>query len=411
MYIPRLISTQVAAALKALPVVVLTGPRQAGKTTLLKFDERFKSRRYVSLDDLNSLNRARSDPDALIAGDDDMIIDEAQRAPEIFPAIKRSVDGNRRNGRFLLSGSANLLLMRSISESLAGRAVYMGMGTLTWSELERSAEDLPLLIRILNEERPERVLSSLKQARRNPEESDWHAGGFPPARLSDDYEAWRYWFTGYEQTYLERDLRDLSAVSDLGLFQRLVHLTALRTAQVLNMRELGRDSGTNSVTVARWLSLLETGFMVMRIPPWYSNSTKRLVKTPKIYVCDSGLACFLCGLFAPESLQHSALRGAIAETYAFQNINALVNAFGPEIRISHFRSHAGYECDFVLETHRGLVAVEVKAGTQVSPRDLKGVEALLSLERRCKAGLVCYQGDTVLRLGDRMWAVPAGFLL
>lgn len=410
MYISRHISTQIVSALKALPVVVLTGPRQAGKTTLLKEDERFKMRRYVSLDDLTVLNRAKADPDALLAGDEDMIIDEAQRAPELFPAIKRSVDRDRRNGRFLLSGSANLLLMKSISESLAGRAVYLAMGTLTWPELGESS-GLPLLIRTLNEEKPERLLSSIEPARGNPGEKDWFEGGFPPARLSADAEAWRYWFTGYEQTYLERDLRDLSAVSDLGLFQRLVHLTALRTAQVLNTRELARDCGTNSVTVARWLSLLETGFMVRRIPPWHSSRTKRLVKSPKIYVCDSGLACFLCGLFEPESLQQSALRGAIAETYLFQNVHALVNAFRPEIPIFHFRSHAGYECDFVLETHGGLLAVEVKAGTQVNTRDLKGVEALLSLERRCKAGIVCYQGDTLLRLGERLWAVPAGTLL
>jgi uncharacterized protein len=382
-----------------------------GKTTLLKEEEPFKNRRYVSLDDLNALNRARMDPDALLAGDDDMIIDEAQRAPELFPAIKRSVDRNRRNGRFLLSGSANLLLMKSISESLAGRAVYLSMGPFTWCELGKSADDLPLLIRLVNEEKPERLLSSLKKVRMNPEGKDWLAGGFPPARLSVDSEARQFWFTGYEQTYLERDLRDLSAVSDLGLFQRLIRLTALRTAQVLNMRELARDCGTNSVTVARWLSLLETGFMVKRIPPWYSNRTKRLVKSPKIYVCDSGLACYLCGTYGPEDLEHSALRGAIAETYAFQNIHALVNAFHPEVRICHFRSHAGYECDFVLETRQGLLAVEVKAGSRLASRDLKGLETLLTLERSCKAGLVCYQGETVLRLGERLWAVPAGHLL
>jgi predicted AAA+ superfamily ATPase len=410
MYVPRHIGAQVVSALKALPVVVLTGPRQVGKTTLLKEEENFKDRRYVSLDDLTALSRARTDPDALVAGDEDMIIDEAQRAPELFLAIKRSVDRNRRNGRFLLSGSANLLLMKSISESLAGRAVYLTMGPLTWCELEMRAGNVPLLIRLINDEKPEGLFSNLKQAPKNPEAADWLAGGFPPARLSTDAAARRYWFTGYEQTYLERDLRDLSAVSDLSLFQRLVRLTALRTAQVLNMRELARDCGTNSVTVARWLSLLETGFMIQRVPPWHSNRAKRLVKSPKIYVCDSGLACYLCGIFDSENLDQSASRGAAAETFAFQNIHAMVNAFLPEVRICHFRSHDGYECDFVLETHKGLLAVEVKAGGRVSPRDLKGLEALLGLEPRCKAGILCYQGDTVVRLGERLWAVPAGHL-
>lgn len=411
MYVERDISGQVAAALKALPVVVLTGPRQVGKTTLLQEDARFKGRRYASLDDLTVWNRARNDPDALLAGDDDLIIDEAQRAPELFPAIKRAVDRNRRNGRFLLSGSANLLLMKSISESLAGRAVYLNMGPMTRRELKGARPDMPLIIRMLNGEDPASLLSNVGDATANPAEREWFTGGFPPACLSGDPAANRFWFTGYEQTYIERDLRDLSAVTDLNLFQRFTRLAALRTAQILNSSELARDCGANPVTISRWMSLLETGFMVRRVFPWFSNRAKRLAKSPKIYFCDSGLACSLCGVHEKEDLEYGVFRGAMAETYVFQNLAAMVGAFRPDAQISHFRSHGGYEVDFLLETPRAVIAVEVKAGTGIDRRKLKGLENLLELESRCSAGIVSYGGAAVQRLGERLWAVPADILL
>jgi len=370
MYVYRDIADQVVAALKALPVVVLTGPRQVGKTTLLQEDNRFKKRRYISLDDLTTLNRARNDPEALLEGDEALIIDEAQRAPELFPAIKRAVDRKRENGRFLLSGSANLLLMKSISESLAGRAVYLSMGPLTWRERQGAREETPLLIRLLNGEDPVDLFSRDRNPPRNPKEEDWFKGGFPPACLSGDVESNRFWFMGYEQTYLERDLRDLSSVTDLGLFQRFLRLTALRTGQILNIRELARDCGSNPVTVSRWLSLLETGFLVRRITPWHHNRAKQLMKTPKLYLCDSGLACFLCGIQIEEALETGPLRGAIAETFIFHNLHALLGAFRPDTQVCHFRSHSGYEVDFVLETPNVLLGIEVKAGGRINPREL-----------------------------------------
>lgn len=409
MYIPRNLSRTINDALKALPVVVINGPRQSGKSTLLKQDIKFRKRRYISLDDISILGQARRDPSALIAGNDNLIIDEAQRAPEIFPAIKQAVDRERKNGKFIISGSANLLLMKSISESLAGRAVYLHLYPMTWRELSRNT-DKPIIVRLLSGENPENILGKDMKITSNPDVAEWFIGGFPPSCLAKSDKSRHFWFTGYEQTYLERDLRDFTTVLDLGLFQNFIRLSALRTAQVLNVRDLARDCGTNPVTISRWLSLLETTHLTRRVTPWFSNQTKRLVKSPKLYFCDSGLAGYLCGIHSAPNLIDGPFRGSMAETYAFQNIFAMTNAFFPEIKICHFRSHAGYEVDFILDVFSHILAIEIKAGNQVRSQDVRGIEQFIEIEAKCRAGLVVYQGREVLRLAEKIWAVPSGLV-
>jgi predicted AAA+ superfamily ATPase len=286
---------------------------------------------------------------------------------------------------------------------------------MTWRELRGGNKGRPrkppLLIRLLESRDPAAVLGAVGEPGDNPDRRQWFTGGFPPACLSGDARSRQLWFTGYEQTYLERDLRDLSTVSDLGLFQRFIRLAALRTGHVLNVRELARDCGSNGVTISRWISLMETGCLLRRLPPYYSNRAKRLIKAPKLYLCDSGLACFLCGLPDSKSLVEGPFRGAMAETYAFQNIAALVAAFRLDASICHFRSHIGYEVDFIIEAARNVVAVEVKSSGRIDGRDLKGLEQFLQVEPRCRVGLVMYQGSEVVRLAERMWAVPSGLLI
>jgi predicted AAA+ superfamily ATPase len=389
-----------------MPVVTVTGPRQSGKSTLLKHDGVLKSWRYVTLDDATLLAAMKRDPLGVL-GDGPVVVDEAQRAPELFSAIKRLVDLDRRPGRFVLSGSANFLLMHAVSESLAGRALHLHLGPLDYAELTRTT-GFSWMRRILAGEHPKQVFLDLTVTGKNPGESEWLKGGLPPAALERDDTSRRLWFTGYEQTYLDRDLRDLTQVADLGLFHRFLRLSALRTAQVLNMNDLARDCGTNPVTISRWLSLLETSCLIQRLPPYFSNQAKRLVKAPKLYWIDSGLAAFLCGLHGSDDLARNVLRGAMAETYVCQNLLAWLSAHHPDARLTHYRSHSGYEVDFVVEVGQAVLAVEVKSASRVDSRDVKGLEAFLAMESRCEAGVVFYQGNEVLPLGDRMWAVPTG---
>jgi len=404
MYLKRHISALLEKSLATMPVVAITGPRQAGKGTLLKHE--LKQWRYLTLDDTTVWAALKRDPEGVL-GDGPVVVDEAQRVPELFPVIKRMVDANRRPGSIVLSGSANFLLMRAVSESLAGRAIHLHLGPLTCAELKRDA-GFSWIERLLAGEEPAHVFVQSGKPAENPSEPDWIRGGIPPAALELSEDSRRLWFAGYEQTYLERDLRDLTQVADLGLFHRFIRLSALRTAQVLNMNDLARDCGTNPVTISRWLSILETSSLIQRLPPYFSNQAKRLVKAPKLYWMDSGLASFLCGLHRCDDLAQHALRGAIAETYVCQNLSAWLGARYPEARLTHYRSHAGHEVDFVVEIGQVLLAVEVKAARGVDSRDVKGLQAFLKAEPCCKAGVVFYQGNEIQPLGSRMWALPIG---
>ncbi len=406
MYIARRISSLLDKALRIMPVVAITGARQTGKSTLLQHEPLLKKWRYLTLDDSTVLAALKRDPMGVL-GDAPVVVDEAQRAPELFPVIKQMVDTHRTPGSFVLSGSANFLLMQAVSESLAGRAIHLHLGPMTHAEL-RGHGGFSWVERILEGEDPSRVFAPSGTRAKNPMDPDWIKGGMPTASLEPKDEARRLWYAGYEQTYLERDLRDLTQVADLGLFHRFLRLTALRTAQVLNMNDLARDCGTNPVTIARWLSILETSSLIRRLPPYFSNRTKRLVKAPKLYWMDSGLAAFLCGLYRSDDLAQHALRGAIAETYVCQNLSAWLSARYPEAQLTHYRSHGGYEVDFVIEIGQMLLAVEVKSIQRVDSRDVKGMQAFLKAEPSCRAGVVFYQGTEIQPLGARLWALPMG---
>lgn len=410
MYLRRDIEGLLKRALDAMPVVVLTGPRQAGKSTLLRNHPALAGRRYFTMDDAALRAKTLRESDGLLSGTIPVTIDEAQRVPGLMMAIKRHVDRDRKPGQFLLSGSSNFLLLRNLAENLAGRAVYLRMGPMTWREINDS-KNPPLLYRLLRD--PDAADQLISEARpvANPQPEDWMAGGFPPAALAKSAEARSFWFTGYRQTYLERDLRDLAQVGDLGLFDQFLQIMALRSAQILNVREIARDCGSNAPTISRWIRLLETGFMGQRIAPYFSNKAKRLVKTPKWYLTDSGIMGHLTGLSAENIRGGGPLRGPIFETYIQQNISSILGDTLPEGRLFHYRSHAGYEVDFVIEHGAARIAVEVKAGSDVDGRDVKGMSALLESDRGCILGLVVYNGSEVRPLGDRMWAVPTGVFL
>jgi predicted AAA+ superfamily ATPase len=404
-YLPREITPLIRQALSSLPAVVVTGLRQAGKTTLLATDPAFSGRRYLTLDDLGTLEAARRDPEALIAGDEPLTLDEVQRSPDLLLAVKRAVDRRREPGRFLLSGSANLALLGRVSESLAGRALYLTLHPFTRRERLGSTGELPFLVRFLAE--PQLPRSGGVEPL-SPEEI--LGGGLPPAALGE-VASRGLWFLGYEQTYLERDVRELSRVADLVAFRSVLRLAALRTGQILNQSELARDARLPVTTVSRYLGLLEVSFVLTRLAPHLRSRATRLLKSPKLFVSDSGLAAHLASVtdLAPQA--DEPMRGALLETYAYQNLAGILGAHLPRATIDFWSVQGRHEVDFVVSPGRGAVAIEVKAASRFGERDLAGLKAFKAQTPGARTGILAYNGSEALPLGDGLYAIPLSLLL
>jgi uncharacterized protein len=405
-YQPREISPLIQEALGTLPAVVLTGLRQAGKTTFLLEDAALRGRRYLTLDDFATLEAARRDPQALIADDEPTTIDEVQRSPELLLAVKGEVDRRRAPGRFLLSGSANLALLDGVTDSLAGRALYLTLHPFTRRERMGNIAEPPFLVRFLEKPelpRPSRAVAPLS-------EDEILDGGLPPVALGDARSR-ELWFLGYEQTYLERDVRDLSQVADLVTFRNLLRLAALRTGQLLNQSELARDSRLSVATVVRYLGLLEASFVLTRLVPHLRSRATRLIKSPKLYLTDSGLAAHLAGVTDLSPTADEPLRGALFETYVLQNLSALISAHLPGGQVSFWSVQGRTEVDFVVTKGRASLAIEVKAASRFSERDVAGLKALAATTEGVRASILAYNGTEALRLGEGLFAVPLGMLL
>jgi predicted AAA+ superfamily ATPase len=404
-YVPRELSNLAREALDSLPVVVITGLRQSGKTTFLQKDPAFRGRRFYSLDDFAVLEAARRDPDGLVAGDEPLTIDEAQRCPELFVAVKRAVDRKRRPGQFVLSGSANLLLLSSVTESLAGRAIYLKLTPFTRREARRGVKRKPFLTNLIEGRWP--CISTQPEPVNDQEVLN---GGMPTVITGETSQP-RLWFLGYEQTYLERDLRDLSQVGDLVAFRSLMRLAALRTAQILNHSELARDVKLTVSTVTRYLGLLETSMILDRIEPYLTSRTTRLIKSPKIFVNDSGIASHLTGVDDLSAGAEETLRGILYETYVYQNLSGILAARFPRCEIGFWSVQGRHEVDFIISRGRDVVAIEVKAGSRFRDKDLAGLQAFARKTPRLRAAVLAYNGTETVKLGEKLHAVPMSTLL
>ncbi|MFA5863931.1 MAG: ATP-binding protein [Phycisphaerae bacterium] len=389
--------------MRQLPVVVLSGLRQSGKSTLLQNEPVLaRGHAYRTLDDFATLAAARANPESLLEGP--AILDEVQRCPELLVAIKKSIDEQRRPGRFILSGSANLALLGHVSETLAGRAGYFTLHPMTRRELRRTTDRQPFLMKFLSSP----VLPSGKAE--PVTEREVLTGGLPLACLGPKINL-DEWFRGYVQTYVERDVRQLSLITDLVAFRTLAQLAALRTGQVLVISTLARDAKLNAVTAGRYLDLLEASFLIHRLPPFLKNRSSRLIKSPKLCFSDSGLAAQMAGVTTLEPGRDDLLRGALFETYIAQNLAALLEAHLPDARLAYWHEQGRHEVDFVIEAGRKVFAVEVKAATRWRESDLSGLRAFLDRTSACVAAVLAYNGKEAVRLDDRLWAIPMGQLL
>lgn len=397
---PRLAAEALGRATRAMPVVVVTGARQIGKSTLVRHLAPGDDRPYFSLDDLDVLAQAIEAPDDLVNRVPTMTLDEVQRAPGLLLAVKRAVDHSRRAGRFLLTGSANLLLLHQVSESLAGRATYLTLWPMTrreqrglgraglWEELLKADDDdwLDVL------------------AAGPAEAEDWRklarAGGYPtPALHMDDDGDRAIWFAGYTRTYLERDLQEISAVTALPDLRRLMRAACLRIGQLVNQTELGRDIALPQPTVHRWLNLLEVSYQLVRLPAYAVNRTKRLIKTPKLYWADTGLALHLAGVEQPA--------GPHLENLVLGDLLAWRDARLDRAEVLYWRTAAGEEVDFVIESRGKVLPIEVKSTATPRLRDAAHLQSFRNeYGEAARPGLLLHTGDRLEWLAPGILAAP-----
>lgn len=396
---PRFVTAGLEERLSVMPAVVVIGARQTGKSTLVQ-DLVRGGRRYHSFDDLDVVDAARRDPAALVGGPGPVTLDEVQREPDVLRAVKRSIDRDRTPGRFLLTGSANLLLMRQVSESLAGRASYLTLWPMTRREqrgLARAGRWDDLL-----EARDQDWRDLLAAPPKAPE--DWRAlarrGGFPtPAVHLTTARERAIWFEGFIRTYLERDLQDLSSIAALPDFRRLMRAASHRIGQLINQTELGRDVALPQPTVHRWLNLLETSCLLVRLPAYAVNRTKRLITSPRLFWIDTGLALHLAGTGEPA--------GAHLENLVLQDLLAWRDAQIDGAEVSYWRTAAGEEVDLVVERGGRLIPVEVKTSARPRLRDAAHLESFREeYGRRARAGLLLHTGDTIDWLTPGVLAAP-----
>lgn len=391
-------------ALADRPVVLVHGARQTGKTTLVRaLAGAEHPARYVTFDALTALSAARDDPAGFLAGiEGPVVLDEVQRVPDLFVAIKAAVDRKRAPGCFLLTGSANVLLVPRLSESLAGRMEIVPLWPFSQGEIEGVVEGF---IDAAFAEAPPALgaaAGGVALARRVLR------GGFPEAvsiGLADRRSAW---FEAYLTTILGRDVRDLANIEGLTELPRLLSLIAARPMVLLNYAELGRSAGLAQSTLKRYFALLEAVFLVRTLRPWHANIGKRMVKTPKLLLCDTGLAAHLMGIDGARLAQDRTLFGGLLESFVAMEITKQTGWSAAAPALYHFRTHEGDEVDLVLERRSGaLVGIEVKSAATVTGADFKGLRALAhAAGRRFHRGVVLYTGTEVVPFGPRLHAVP-----
>ena len=406
MYIQRTIEKSIDRANKFFPVVLVTGPRQVGKTTVLQNCET-QPRTYVSLDTLENRELAKNDPTLFLQRyPAPVLIDEIQYAPELFPYIKASVDKEKKNGMYWLTGSQQFHLMKNVSESLAGRVGILQLEGLSQDEKNGHPDVPPFLP-------TEKYIKTKVQ---NATETDllkiyeliWK-GSYPKLYPADsDY--WAVFYESYMQTYIERDIKALSAVGNELDFVKFMRALAARTGEMLNYSELANDVGVSQPTIKSWLSILQASGLVYILRPYYNNVGNRFIKTPKVYFMDTGLACYLTGWKTPEVLESGAMSGNMFETYVVSEIIKSYWHNGKQPDIYYYRDKEKREIDVLLHENGTLYPVEIKKKSNPDKGDIKAFNVIETLKQKRGPGAVVCMAQTHLPLTGDVNIVPVGYL-
>lgn len=411
---PRHITPLLRASLEHFPAVLLTGARQVGKSTLVQMLAGEHRITYRTLDDRVVLDAALRDPDGFIAGHPDpLILDEIQRAPDLLRAIKLAVDRDRRPGRFLLTGSANVVTLARVSETLAGRVALHELFPFSFAESQERQPTAVLDILFAGENvqgvRRSFVQEGAEHLPRLPQEHILH-GGYPTPCLEKNDDSRRRWFASYRTTYVERDVRDIRAIEHLSDFHRLLTAAAARTGQLVNFADVGRDAGIPYATLRRYMQMLEQTYQVCFVPPFFANVPKRLVKSPKLYVSDTGMACALLGIDRWQTLEAHGRVGAMVETWVAAELRKMIAVSRYPLTLYGWREYGGAEVDFLMCSGDRFVAIEVTHSSRIDHRKLVALDRLRSaLGNRLICEIVLYGGSDAIALDDRRLAVPLTF--
>lgn len=404
---PRYSAANIREALLDTPVVFVMGPRQVGKTTLVKslIDEEWE---YITLDDQAQFEIAKADPVGFIRNlpPKRIVLDEVQRLPELFVSIKQSVDEDRQPGRFLLTGSANALLLPRLSDSLAGRMESVRLAAL--SECEIQDRYPTFLTKMLSQEAPTAGETRLRD----------HllqrivAGCFPePLQRSSERRS-SAWYQQYIGTLIQRDIRDLTHIDHPDLMTKLLKLTAFYAGKLVNPTEMGSKLGLDRLTIKKYMALLEQLFLVEQLPAWHSNEYKRLVKKPKIHSIDTGMMCAIRGITRDRLVQQPADFGLLLESFVYNELRKQATWLDEPLNFFHYRDKDKVEVDIIIENGIGdCFAVEVKAAATLNAKDFAGLKRFQNITgERFKLGILLYDGDHTTAFGDKLFAVPIGAL-
>ncbi len=406
MYIQRTIENTIRQASDFFPVVLITGPRQVGKTTVFQSCES-ATRTYVSLDTLENRNLAQTDPALFLQRfKAPVLIDEIQYAPELFPYIKDIVDREKKTGMYWLTGSQQFLLMKNVSESLAGRVGILKLQGFSQQEKNNNADVMPFLPSI----------NFLEKANKTTKKEDildifhkiWK-GTYPKLHISDD-KNWELFYSSYVQTYIEKDIREILKITNEMDFLKFMKSLAVRTGQLLNYLDISRDIGISQTSVKSWVSLLQTTGLIYLLQPYSNNLTNRIVKTPKIYFMDTGLAAYLSGWKTSETLETGAMNGAFLENYVISEILKSYWHNGKEVNIFFYRDKDMKEIDILLEENNMLYPIEIKKKSNPTKQDVKNFSVLQKFGKEiAEGGVLCF-AQTHLPITANINAIPIAYL-
>jgi len=401
-YLKRAIREELEEYLKYFPVLLISGARQVGKSTLALH---LGIENYITLDDINIYEMARNDPKGFIENlEKPVIIDEAQRLPQLMITLKEYIDKKRINGEFVLTGSASLQGFKDISDSLAGRIGIVELYPLSLKEKSQNAENIvdifggsldAYILKKYNSDIFENILD----------------GGYPEILKIDSPKAKYLWFSSYIRTYIESDARELANIRNLDKFVKMYRLCMIRSGNMFNKNELQKEAGLDNRTFDSYFAVMEHTYQMQKLQPFFKNQLKRLIKTPKIYATDTGVLNHLLQINSKEELEKSHYKGDIVETFIYDELLKANSSASKKVGLYYYRTTDKKEIDFILDYGQKIVAVEIKASKSVSKSDFKHIYHLQKeISELFDKGIVLYGGDTFLKLDENMYAVPFGFL-